>query len=67
MLDVVKNGLVIGFILDFVCREVIAKGEVVEMLTKFKKPQVTLYVLYPVRQFMSLKLQHCISFFEEWF
>jgi len=67
MLDVVKNGLGIGFIPDFVCNDALAKGEVIEILSKVKKPKLTLYVLYPVRQFMSLKLKHCISFFEQWF
>ncbi len=67
MLDVVKKGLGIGFLPDFVCNQALASGEVVEVLSNVDKPKLTLYVLYPARQFIPLKLQHCITFMEKWF
>jgi len=67
MLDVVKKGLGIGFMPDFICKDALDKGEVIEVLSDVEKPQLTLYVLYPARQFMPLKLQHCIEFLENWF
>lgn len=67
MLEVVKKGLGIGFLPDFVCREALESGEVVEILPKTKKPKLTLYALYPERQFAPPKLVHCIAFLEKWF
>lgn len=67
MLEVVKRGLGLGFIPDFVCREALASGEVVEVLPKLKRPLLTLYVLYPARKYVPLKLQCCIEFMDRWF
>jgi DNA-binding transcriptional LysR family regulator len=60
MMALIKQGQGIGFIPDFVCREALEKGEVVEVLTMFKKPNLTLYALYPARHFVSAKLVKCI-------
>jgi len=67
MLDIIKKGLGIGFLPDFVCQEALDKGEVAEVLSKVKKPNLTLYVLYPARQYVPLKLQYCIDFLQQWF
>lgn len=67
MMDVIKSGLGIGFLPDFVCRAALARGEVVEVLAKIEKPRLTLYALYPERQFAPPKLVHCIAFLEQWF
>ena len=67
MMDVIKKGLGIGFIPDFVCREALQKGEVVEVLADSKKPSLTLYALYPARHFVPAKLVQCIEFLEGWF
>jgi DNA-binding transcriptional LysR family regulator len=67
MLDIVKRGLGLGFIPDFVCKDALENREVVDVLADIEKPNLTLYVLYPARQFVPLKLQHCINFLENWF
>jgi DNA-binding transcriptional LysR family regulator len=67
MLEVIKRNQGIGFIPDFVCREAIESGEVIEILPKIKKPNLTLYALYPARHFVPTKLVHCIDFLERWF
>jgi DNA-binding transcriptional LysR family regulator len=67
MMEVIKRNQGIGFIPDFVCREAIEKGDVIEILTKNKKPNLTLYALYPARHFVPTKLVHCIEFLEQWF
>lgn len=67
MMEVIKRNQGIGFIPDFVCREAITKGEVIEILSKTKKPNLTLYALYPARHFVPTKLVHCIEFLEQWF
>ena len=67
MMEVIKRNQGIGFIPDFVCREAIESGEIIEILPKIKKPNLTLYALYPARHFVPTKLIHCIDFLERWF
>jgi len=67
MLDVVKRGLGIGFLPDFVCQQAIANGEVIEILADSKKPMLTLYALYPARHFVPPKLIQCIDYLQQWF
>lgn len=67
MMEAIKRGQGVGFIPDFVCREALEKGEVVEILTEAKKPDLTLYALYPARHFVPPKLVQCIEYLEQWF
>lgn len=67
MLEIIKAGLGIGIVPDFVCREAIESGEVVEVLPRISRPLLTLYALYPARQFVPPKLKYCIEFMDEWF
>ncbi len=67
ILDVVRAGLGIGFIPDFVCREALATGDVVEVLGGQEKPLLTLYTLYPARHHVPQRLLLCIEFLERWF
>ncbi|RDE22890.1 LysR family transcriptional regulator [Motiliproteus coralliicola] len=67
MMAAIKGGLGVGFIPDFVCREALEKGEVVEVLADSSKPDLTLYALYPARHFVPSKLVQCIDFLETWF
>ena len=67
MMEAIKSGLGIGFIPDFVCREALLKGEVIEVLADAIKPSLTLYALYPARHLVPAKLVQCIAFLEGWF
>ena len=67
MMEAIKRGIGLGFIPDFVCKDAIASGEVVEVLPESKKPMLTLYALYPARQFVPAKLVKCIEYLEQWF
>lgn len=67
MMEAIKQGQGIGFIPDFVCREALENGEVVEVLKESKKPSLTLYALYPARHFVPSKLVQCIEYLEKWF
>ncbi len=67
MMEAIKRGRGVGFIPDFVCREALQKGEVIEVLENSKKPDLTLYALYPARHFVPSKLVQCIEFLEQWF
>lgn len=67
MMEVIKKGLGIGFLPDFVCRDALDAGEMVEVLPNANRPKLTLYALYPERQFAPPKLLHCIEFLEQWF
>lgn len=67
LLEAVKNGLGVGFFPDFVCDEAIASGDVIEILSDYKRPELTLYALYPNRHFVPQRVLHCIGFMEQWF
>jgi len=67
MLEAIKQGQGVGFVPDFVCREALEKGEVVEVLENSRKPSLTLYALYPARHFVPSKLVQCIEYLEQWF
>ncbi len=67
MMELIKRGQGIGFIPDFVCREALEKGEVVEVLADSKKPNLILYALYPARHFVPSKIVQCIEYLEQWF
>jgi len=66
-MEAIKKDLGIGFIPDFVCNTDIHAGKVVEIFADTPKPKLTLYALYPARQFAPARLMHCIQFMEEWF
>ncbi|XPF95570.1 LysR family transcriptional regulator [Colwellia sp. RE-S-Sl-9] len=67
MMETIKRGLGIGYIPDFICREAINKKQVVEVLPNIAKPKITLYALYPARQFVPAKLVQCIAYTQQWF
>jgi DNA-binding transcriptional LysR family regulator len=67
MMEAIKRNQGVGFIPDFVCRQALEAGEVIEVLADSKKPNLTLYALYPARQFVPTKLVHCIEYLEQWF
>ena len=67
MMEAIKRGQGVGFIPDFVCREALEKGEIVEVLTNSEKPNLTLYALYPARHFVPSEVVQCIEFLEHWF
>ena len=67
MMEAIKRNQGVGFIPDFVCRDALEAGDVVEVLADSKKPQLTLYALYPARHFVPSKLVQCIEYLEQWF
>ncbi|MEX0297926.1 MAG: LysR family transcriptional regulator [Kordiimonas sp.] len=67
MLEVIKKGLGIGFVPDFIARAAVDAGEVVEILSDVQKPELTLYAMYPNRQFVPPKISRCIEFLQRWF
>ncbi len=67
MLEVIKKGLGIGFIPDFIARKPVEAGEVLEILADVEKPELTLYAMYPDRQFVPPKISKCTEFLQRWF
>ena len=65
--EAIKRNQGVGFIPAFVCREALAKGDVVEVLADSQKPNLTLYALYPARHFVPSRLVQCIEYLEQWF
>jgi DNA-binding transcriptional LysR family regulator len=67
MLEVVKNGLGIGLIPDFICKNALQRQEVIELLPDSERPQLTLYALYPARHQVPPTTIQCIQYMEHWF
>lgn len=67
MQQVICQGRGIGLLPDFVCREALSNGTLVELLADVARPKLTLYALYPARHFVPPKLLHCIAFLQDWF
>lgn len=67
MMQAIKDGLGIGFIPDFVCKDDIASNNVVEILPDVERPNLTLFALYPARQHLPPALKQCIDFLQDWF
>ncbi|MBN7820065.1 LysR family transcriptional regulator [Bowmanella yangjiangensis] len=67
LLDMIKQGMGVGFIPRFISYPALQSGEVVEILTEAPKPLMTLYALYPVRHFTPPRLQRFIKFLQDWF
>lgn len=67
LLDAVKQGLGVAFIPDFVCQDALDKQQIAEVLTDFHRPELTLYALYPARQFVPPKVSCCIDYLQQWF
>lgn len=67
MKQVIEDGLGIGFLPSFVAREGLERGKLLEVLPEVSRPDLTLYALYPNRQFTQPKLLSCIEFLQSWF
>ncbi|MCE2596431.1 LysR family transcriptional regulator [Motilimonas cestriensis] len=67
LLEMIKQGLGIGYIPRFICHRALQAGEVVEILDDATKPIMTLFALYPVRQYTPPKVKYFIEFLEAWF
>jgi len=67
MRQVIEDGLGIGFLPSFVAKEGIENGKLKEILPKAERPALTLYALYPNRQFVQPKLLSRIEFLQAWF
>lgn len=67
MADCIRQGLGIGFLPTFIARDALQKGEIVEVLADYKKPDLTFYAMYPARQYVPPKLTNCVRFLQKWF
>ncbi|MDF2180245.1 LysR family transcriptional regulator [Aliiglaciecola sp. CAU 1673] len=67
ILDMVKQGLGVGFIPRFISHQALQSGEVEEVLAEEDKPPMSLYALYPVRHFAPPRLTLFIEFLQQWF
>lgn len=67
MKEAVLAGLGIGFLPSFVVEKELKAGHLIELLREHKKPNLTLYALYPNRKHSPPILTKCIEFLEKWF
>lgn len=67
LLNMVKQGLGIGYIPRFISHQALQNGEVIELFADLTKPTMTLVALYPARQHLPPKLRCFLDFLEQWF
>jgi DNA-binding transcriptional LysR family regulator len=67
MRDTIEAGLGIGFLPSFVAGAGLQSGRLIEVLVDSKKPELTLYALYPNRKHTPPILAKCIEFLGAWF
>ncbi len=67
MVDCIRRGLGVGFLPSFVARDALEKKEIIEVLSDYKKPDLTFYAMYPARQYVPPKLTNCVRFLQKWF
>lgn len=67
MLDIIRAGLGVGFVPDFICKADLESGAVVEVLPDVERTDLTLFALYPARAYAPPKLTQCVAFFERWY
>lgn len=47
---------------EYVVAEALKKGELIEILTDYKEPEIPIYVCYPYTQYVQPKIRHFIDF-----
>jgi len=67
MRDAVEAGLGVGLLPSFVAAPGLESGSLQEVLADCKKPELTLYALYPNRKHTPPILAKCIDFLDAWF
>lgn len=67
MSKIIEQGQGIGFLPSFVARDGLQRGTLKEILPKADRPALTLYALYPNRQYVQPKLLSCVEFLQDWF
>lgn len=61
------DGHGIGFFPDFICDDALADGRLVELLPQVPRPILTMYAVYPARQFVPPKITACVQYMQRWF
>ncbi|GGY56947.1 transcriptional regulator [Bacterioplanes sanyensis] len=67
MLAAIRAGHGLGMVPDFLCRDELKTGELIQVLPQAKKPQLTLYAMYPARHFVPARVLQCIEFLQQKF
>lgn len=65
--QLVEANVGIALVPDFICKQQLQQGTLVSLLPEVERPLLTLYAMYPARQFVPPKIKRCIDFFQQWF
>ncbi len=65
--QLIIDGHGIGLVPDFICKDELEDGRLIEILPDVKRPILTLHAIFPARQFVPPKITACVSFMQEWF
>lgn len=63
----VMADLGIAVLPDFVAREEMAAGTLVELFPTVERPPLVLYAIYPERRLVPRKVSLCVAFLKDWF
>ncbi|MBF6057739.1 LysR family transcriptional regulator [Thiomicrorhabdus heinhorstiae] len=67
MLELVKGGVGIGRLPEFICQSLIESGELVAVLQDYEPPKFGVYVVFPHRHFLSAKVRAFTDLVAEFF
>ena len=64
MMELIKQGLGVGFIPESVCKPFLESGEVIPILSEYNQASLTLYAMYPARHHVPTSLRYFLDFFQ---
>jgi DNA-binding transcriptional LysR family regulator len=65
MLECAIRGIGIVLLHNYVVRETINKGLLIEVLREFQEPEKPVYLYYQHQRYLQPKIRHCIDFFTQ--
>ncbi len=65
MLECAIRGMGIVMLHDYIVRDVINKGSLVEILSDYQEPEKPVYLYYQHQRYLQPKIRHCIDFFTQ--
>jgi len=64
--ECVLRGDGIGLLPSYSVRKDLARGLLKPILTGYKTPELPLFIVYPARQHLAMKVRLCIDFLTDW-
>jgi DNA-binding transcriptional LysR family regulator len=65
MLECALRGIGIVMLHDYIVRDVIHQGLLIEILSEYQEPEKPVYLYYQHQRYLQPKIRHCIDFFTQ--